>query len=135
MLLETEPPVRRARVGVRAGLMAALMSMFPVFVPFRAPMRSVPAEIWLSSAEVSESFPETSVPRSINRLLLRGANVTTPVDAVLERLAPIDMSSETTSIWLFAPVVVRAEDEVKEEVLKIMSPAMVFAADEGTEMV
>jgi hypothetical protein len=32
-------------------------------------------------------------------------------------------------------VVVRAEAEVKEEVLKIMSPAMVFAADEGTEIV
>jgi hypothetical protein len=34
---------------------------------------------------------------------------------VVARFAPSATSSETTRIWLFAPVVVRAEAEVKEE--------------------
>ena len=67
VLLEIDPPVRRARVGVREGLRAAVISMFPVFVPFRAPMRSVPAETRFTSALVSDSRPETSVPKSITR--------------------------------------------------------------------
>ena len=134
-LLSTDPLVLSASVWTPVGARAAVTLMFPVFVPFRAPMRRVPAETLFSSVLVRDRRPETSVPRSITRLLVRGANVTTPVDAVLERLAPIDMSSETTRIWLFAPVVVRAEEEVKEEVLNTISPAIVFGADEGTEMV
>ena len=54
-VLETEPPVRRARVGVRAGLRASVMFMFPVLVPFKAPIRSVPADTRFTSAEVSDN--------------------------------------------------------------------------------
>jgi hypothetical protein len=133
-LLSTDPLVLRARVWTPVGARAAVTLMFPEFVPLRAPILSVPAETLFSSVLVRDKRPETSVPRSITRLLVRGANVTKPVD-VVARFASSATSSETTRIWLFAPVVVRAEAEVKEEVLKIMSPAMVFAADEGTEIV
>ena len=134
-LLSTDPLVLSASVWTPVGARAAVTLMFPVFVPFRAPMRRVPAETLFSSVLVRDRRPETSVPRSITRLLVRGANVTKPLEDVVARFAPSATSSETTRIWLFAPVVVRAEEEVMEEVLKIMSPAMVFAADEGTEMV
>ena len=134
-LLSTVPVVLKARVDTPVGAMAAVMFMLPELDPLRAPILRVPAETLFNSVLVRDSRPETSVPRSITRLLVRGANVTKPLEDVVARLAPIVMSSETTRIWLFAPVVVRAEAEVKEEVLKIMSPAMVFAADEGTEIV
>ena len=82
-LLETEPPVRRARVGVRAGDMASVMSMFPVFVPFSAPMRSVVADIRFSSREVRDSRPTASVPRFITLLLVCGVMVTDPLGAAM----------------------------------------------------
>jgi hypothetical protein len=84
-VLVTEPglPVRNAMVGVRAGLRAAVMLMFPVFVPFNAPMRRVLADIRFISAAVSESFPTESVPKSITLLLVCGARVTDPAGAAI----------------------------------------------------
>jgi hypothetical protein len=82
-VLETDPPVRRARVGVKAGLIAVEISMFPVFVPLSAPMRRVFADIWSSSASVSDSRPETLVPKSITLLFDCGANVTVPLGAAM----------------------------------------------------
>jgi hypothetical protein len=134
-LLSTDPLVLRARVWTPVGARAAVTFMFPEFVPLSAPILRVPAETLFNSVLVRDSRPETSVPRSITRLLVRGDNVTKPLEDVVARFAPSATSSETTRIWLFAPVVVRAEAEVKEEVLKIMSPAIVFGADEGTEIV
>jgi hypothetical protein len=58
--------------------------------------------------------------------------VTTPLVEVVARLAETSTESETTRICPFAAVVVKAEDELNVEVLKTMSPAIVFAADDGT---
>lgn len=85
--LDTAPPVRRASVGVSDGLNAAVMLMSPVFVPLKAPIRKVPADTLFTSADVIESLLDTSDPKSIIRLLVCGAMVTTPLDEVVFRLA------------------------------------------------
>ena len=58
--------------------------MAPVFVPLISPMRIVPAVILFSSAEVSESLPTVSEPKSISLVEVAGAKVTTPEVDVIE---------------------------------------------------
>jgi hypothetical protein len=88
-VLETEPPVRRARVGVRAGLRASVMFMSPVLLPFNAPMRSVTADTLFTSADVSDRRNGTSVPSSITQLSDLGAMVTDPLRAAMLTLAVV----------------------------------------------
>ena len=86
-VLETDPPVRRARVGIPVGARAAVMLISPVLDPPDAPIRRVPADTLLTSAEVMESLLDTSDPKSITLLSVCGAIVTTPVEEVVLRLA------------------------------------------------
>jgi hypothetical protein len=53
-LLSTVPVVLRARVETPDGAIAAVTLMFPELEPFNAPIRSVPADTWFSSEEVSD---------------------------------------------------------------------------------
>jgi len=53
-LLSTDPLVLSASVWTPVGARAAVTLIFPVFVPFRAPIRKVPADTRFSSEEVSE---------------------------------------------------------------------------------
>jgi hypothetical protein len=69
-VLETDPPVRRARVGMRAGFRASVIFISPVLAPPNAPTRSVPADTLFTSADVIESLLDTSDPKSITRLLV-----------------------------------------------------------------
>jgi hypothetical protein len=64
-------------------LIAAVMEMFPVFVPFSAPTLSAVADTRLSSRAVSDRVPTTSVPRLMTLLLVFGANVTIPLGAAI----------------------------------------------------
>jgi hypothetical protein len=87
-LLSTDPVVLRARVETPVGAIAAVTFIFPEFVPFNAPIRSVPADTWFSSVLVRDRRSETSVPRSITVLLEYGAIVTTPLADVVPMVAP-----------------------------------------------
>ena len=53
-LLSTEPVVLSASVWTPVGARAEVTLMFPELVPFRAPIRKVPADTRFSSEEVSE---------------------------------------------------------------------------------
>ena len=79
--LDTAPPVRRANVCTAVGFKAAVMFMFPVLVPPKAPIRKVPAVTMFSSALVSESWFTVSLPKSITRELVFGKIDTTPLGA------------------------------------------------------
>lgn len=103
-VLVTDPPVRRARVGVSAGLIAAVMEMFPVFVPLSAPMRSVEADMRFSSWGLSERLPTTSVPRAIPLLVVLGASVTAPLGAEIFMFAVslrVMLSAWSSTLLLF----------------------------------
>ena len=54
-LLPTVPVVLRASVETPVGAMAAVTFMSPEFVPFRAPIRRVPADTRLTSDVVRDS--------------------------------------------------------------------------------
>ena len=79
VLLETDPDVRRAKVGVRDGLRAAVMSMFPELLPPTSPILRTLAETLLTSADTSESWAAFSDPRLITLELVCGAIVTVDV--------------------------------------------------------
>lgn len=53
-LLSTDPLVLSASVWTPVGARAAVTLMFPELLPFRAPIRKVPADTRFSSEEVSE---------------------------------------------------------------------------------
>jgi hypothetical protein len=54
-LLSTVPVVLKARVDTPVGAIAAVTLMFPEFVPFKAPMRRVPADTRFTSEVVKDS--------------------------------------------------------------------------------
>ena len=87
-LVSTEPVVLSASVWTPVGARAAVTFMFPVFVPFSAPIRKVPADTRFTSAVVKDNRSKTSVPKSITVLFDCGAIVTTPVDEVVPTVAP-----------------------------------------------
>ena len=93
----TSPLVRRAKVSVPAGAIAAVILMFPEFVPSTAPILTLLAVSLFSSASIKESWPPVSVPKSIWSESVRGATVITPVGADTEALIAIVSASSTTS--------------------------------------
>jgi hypothetical protein len=101
--LSTEPVVLRARVATPVGAIAAVMLMFPEFVPFRAPIRKVPADTRFTSEVVKDNRSETSVPKSITVLFDCGAMVTTPEDEVVPMVAP------STSLFAVNEIAVAAD--------------------------
>jgi hypothetical protein len=109
--------------------------MSPELDPPTSPIRIVPVEMLFISALVSESWFAASVPRLIGLAFVRGAIVTTPPGAAVTRFADSPTSSEITLICPVAPVLVKAEEFVNDAVRKVMSPAIVFAAEEGTDIV
>ena len=86
-LLATFPVVLSARVETPLGAIAAVTFMFPEFVPFNAPIRSVPADTRFSSAEVSDKWSEFSSPRLMTLSVVCGAIVTTPLAEVVPMAA------------------------------------------------
>ena len=54
-LLSTDPLVLRASVWIPVGAIASVTLMFPELDPFRAPIRSVPADTRFISEVVKES--------------------------------------------------------------------------------
>ena len=54
-LLSTDPVVLNARVDTPVGAIAAVMSMFPEFEPFKAPIRNVPADTRFTSEVVKDN--------------------------------------------------------------------------------
>ena len=54
-LLSMDPVVLKARVDTPVGAIAAVMLMFPEFVPFRAPILKVPADTRFTSEVVKDS--------------------------------------------------------------------------------
>ena len=99
------PPVRRAKFVVPDGAMSAETVMAPVLVPPSSPTRIVPAVIRFSSAEVSESLPAVSVPRSICIVVVAGARVTTPEVEVIVLAVLITMVSALIKAVELVPVV------------------------------
>jgi hypothetical protein len=130
-LATTLPVVLSARVDTPVGAIAAVMLIFPEFVPFNAPIRSVPADTWFSSEEVSDRWSKSSVPKLITLLLDCGAMVTTPLAEVVPMVAPsaslfavkeISLAAETLlSRVRVAPVEV-IETEPAVEVMLALDP-------------
>jgi hypothetical protein len=89
-VLETDPPVRIAKVGVVA-FKAAVMSTLPVLVPFKAPIRSVFVDTRSSSKELIASLPTESDPKSITLESVRGVRVTDPDGAEILILVTSEM--------------------------------------------
>jgi hypothetical protein len=131
----TVPLVRKARVEVPVGAIAWVIEMVPELDPPSSPIRITPVVIRFSSVLVRDSFVAASAPRSIAVALLRGAIVTIPPGVAVTRFAESSTASEITLICPVDPVLVNAEEFVNEAVRKVMSPAIVFAAEAGTDMV
>jgi hypothetical protein len=79
VLLDTDPDVRRAKVGERVGFRAAVMSMFPELLPPTSPILRTLAETLLTSADTRDSWAAFSDPRLITLELVCGAIVTVDV--------------------------------------------------------
>ena len=93
----TEPLVRKAKVLVPVGAIAAVMLIVPELVPSTAPILTLLAESRFSSAATKESFPLVGEPRSISRLSVRGEIVITPEGAETVLFSSIASASNKTS--------------------------------------
>ena len=125
LLPETAPLVRRARVVVPVGAIAAVTEISPEFEPPAKPTRTVGLTRRLSSPETSDILAALAVPRSIARLSVRGANEIDPAEAVRETEVEIVITSACN---LMLPVVdVIATVLLNSPPVYSMSPAMVTA--------
>jgi hypothetical protein len=109
--------------------------MLPELEPPNSPIRMAPVVIRFSSVLVRESRFAVSVPKSITLEFVRGAIVTIPPGVDVTKFADSSTSSERIFISAVEPVLVNTEEEVNAAVRKIMSPAIVFAADAGIDIV
>ena len=126
LLPETAPLVRRARVVVPVGAIAAVTEMSPELEPPAKPMRTVGLTRRLSSPETSDILVAFAVPRSIARLFVRGAIEIEPAEAVRETEVEIVITSACN---LMLPVVdVTATVLLNSPPVYSMSPAIVTAA-------
>ena len=131
----TIPLVRKARVDVPVGAMALVIEIVPELDPPSSPILITPVEIRFISSLVSDNLFAASDPRSIACKLVRGAIVTIPPGVAVTRFAESSTASEITLICPVDPVLVKADEFVNEAVRKIMSPAIVLAAEAGTDIV
>jgi hypothetical protein len=116
---------------MRAGFRASVIFISPVLAPPNAPTRSVPADTLFTSADVIESLLDTSEPRSITRLLVCGAIVTTPVEEVVLRLAARLSVSPVKVIELGAVTFLSTE---MDPAVDVMATAPVFEVTVAVEL-